>query len=81
MLSTPTDINIINLFSVTLRQNIKHYTTSIEDNLKGKIPGSRTSLVARWIKICLPMQKDTGLIPGQGRFQCRGATKPMLRNY
>ena len=30
-------------------------------------PRSRTSLVVRWLRICLPMQGNTGSIPGLGR--------------
>ena len=41
----------------------------------------RASLVAQWLRICLPMQgtRIRGLV--QEDTTCRGATKPVHHNY
>ena len=46
-----------------------------------KISGVRTSLVAQWLRICLPMQGTwvRALVWEDPTF--RGATKPVRHNY
>ena len=55
-------------------------------------PGLGTSLVAQWLRICLPMQGDTGAICQLYLSKtwtalvwedptCRGATRPVSHNY
>lgn len=38
-------------------------------------------LVAQWVRICRPMQGDTGSIPARENPTCRGAYKPVYHNY
>ena len=40
-----------------------------------------TSLVAHWLRICLPMQGTQVQSLVQKDPTCRGATKPMCHNY
>ena len=42
---------------------------------------NRTSLVAQWLRICLPMQGTRVRSLVQEDPTCRGATKPVCRNY
>ena len=42
---------------------------------------SRTSLVAQWLRICLPMQGTRVQALVREDPTCRGATKPVRRNY
>ena len=49
---------------------------------KNKIIGiSRTSLVAQWLRICLPMQGTWDLSLIQEYPTCCGTTKPVCHNY
>ena len=41
----------------------------------------RASLVAQWLGICLPMQATRVRALVREDLTCRGATKPMHRNY
>ena len=40
-----------------------------------------TSLVAQWLRICLPMKGTWVRAPAQEDPTCHGATKPMRHNY
>ena len=40
-----------------------------------------TSLVAQWLRICLPMQGTRVQVLAREDPMCRGATKPMRHNY
>ena len=40
-----------------------------------------TSLVAQWLRICLPMQGTRVRSPVREDYTCRGATKPVCHNY
>ena len=48
-----------------------------------KIKNSRfqTSLVAQWLRICLPMQGTRVRALVREDLTCRGATKPVCHNY
>ena len=46
-----------------------------------KISASRASLVAQWLRICLPMQGTQVWSLVQEDATCRGATKPVRHNY
>ena len=46
-----------------------------------KISMKGTSLVAQWLRICLPMQGTQVRALLQEDPTCRGATKPMRHNY
>ena len=41
----------------------------------------RTSLVAQWLRICLPMQGTWVRSMVWGDSTCHGATKPVYQNY
>ena len=53
--------------------------TAIWTALKNCLMG--TSLVAQWLRICLPMQGTQVRALVQEDPTCRGATKPMCHNY
>ena len=44
-----------------------------------KVSSSGTSLVAQWLRICLPMQGTR--VRALEDPTCRGATKPLRHNY
>ena len=58
---------------------------SVEDPVKKIGEGSRSgawaSLVAQWIRICLPMQGTQVQSLVQEDPTCHGATKPVRHNY
>ena len=43
--------------------------------------GHRASLVAQWLRLCLPMQGTQVRALVREDLTCRGATKPVRRNY
>ena len=45
------------------------------------IAKNRASLVAQWLRICLPMQGTRVRALGWEDPTCRGATKPVSHNY
>ena len=45
--------------------------------VKSNIAGTRTSLVAQWLGICLPMQGTWDRALVWENSTCRGATKPV----
>ena len=51
--------------------------------LKNKLPlkDYRTSLVARWLRICLPMQGTQVQALVREDPTCHGATKPVYHKY
>ena len=53
----------------------------MENNLCNKINHDRTSRVAQWLRICLPMQGTRVRALVREDPTCRGATKPMCHNY
>ena len=46
-----------------------------------KIEGKRASLVAQWLRVCLPMQGTQVRALVQEDPTCRGATGPVSHNY
>ena len=46
-----------------------------------KIKKLGTSLVAQWLRICMPMQETQVQALVQEDPTCRGATKPVCHNY
>ena len=55
------------------------YVHELEDRILLKCPGA--SLVAQWLRICLPMQGTRVRALVQEDPTCHGATKPMSHNY
>ena len=51
------------------------YCISVKNTIKG------TSLVAQWLRICLPMQGTWVRALVREDPTCRGGTKPVLHNY
>ena len=70
-------------------ENISHCEYSKEENTSCKLFSKETrikyssgaSLVAQWIRICLPMQGTQVRSLVWEDPTCRGATKPMRHNY
>ena len=56
---------------------------SVNDSvyIQNKISLNRTSLVAQWLRICLPMQGTWVRALIWVDPTCRGATKPVRHNY
>ena len=54
---------------------------NVKTNRRNKTPGSRTSLVAQWLRICLPMQGTWARALVRENATCCGATKPVCHNY
>ena len=63
-----------------VRKNVQDTVLS-KSSRKNKRYLLGTSLVAQWLKICLPMQgTQVGSLVREG-LTCRGATKPVRHNY
>ena len=49
--------------------------------LQLKVQNTRASLVAQWLRVCLPMQGTRVRVLVREDPTCRGATKPVRHNY
>ena len=58
---------------------VGYKTVLLKTNLKNKILGA--SLVAQWLRVCLPMQGTRVRALVWEDPACRGATKPVSHNY
>ena len=69
-----------NIFSM-LKRRKAHQPRTIYSETKQKNKTFRASLVAQWLRICLPMQGTRVRALAQEDPTCRRATKTMRHNY
>ena len=62
-------------------QILKKQTENNNNNKKTKDPEDHASLVAQWLRICLPMQGTRVWALVWEDPTCHGATKPVCHNY
>ena len=71
-------LEIITLSEVSQKEKDKYHMVSHTWNLKHD---TGASLVAQWLRICLPMQGTQVRALVQEDPTCCGATKPVCHNY
>ena len=62
-------------------ENNNHQIQNVENSTRLMTPSRGTSLVAQWLRICLPMQGTRVRSLVREDTTCRRATKPMCHNY
>ena len=72
------DLEVVILSEVSQTEKDKYHMISLIRNLK---KGYRASLVAQWLRICLPMQGTRVRALVRGDPTCRRPTKPVCHNY